>query len=54
MRVAEVTAGLNALSSRLPPMLEGKDKREMQEIIEEEIRFLRESYARAGKYCPVD
>lgn len=50
-RVSEVSAGLKALATRLPPMLEGKTQPDMREIINAEVRQLRESYARAGKYC---
>lgn len=50
-RVAEVAAGLAALATRLPPMLEGKTQPDMREIIGAEVRQLRESYARAGKHC---
>jgi hypothetical protein len=51
-RVVEITAGLTALTNRLPPLLEGKDRVEMREIIREEIWNLRDQYAREGRYCP--
>jgi hypothetical protein len=50
-RVAEVAAGLNALATRLPPMLEGKSQPDMRDLIGAEVRQLRESYARAGRHC---
>ncbi|MHC1744882.1 MAG: hypothetical protein AB9873_17900 [Syntrophobacteraceae bacterium] len=50
-RVAEVTAGLNALSERLPPLLVGKDHQAMREIIAVEVHNLRDRYARDGKFC---
>jgi hypothetical protein len=50
-RVAEVTAGLVALSERLPPLLAGKDHQAMREIIALEVHHLRDRYARDGKFC---
>jgi hypothetical protein len=50
-RVAEVTAGINALSERLPPLLVGKDHQAMREIIAVEVHNLRDRYARDGKFC---
>jgi len=51
-RVSIVTSGLEAFADRLPPILEGKPRKEMRDIIKKEVRYLRESYARKGKYCP--
>lgn len=51
-RVAEVTSGLSNFGDRLPPLLEGKTRGEMSLIIREEVRNLREAYAREGRYCP--
>ena len=51
-RVAVVTSGLNAFADRLPPLLEGKGRIEMQEIIKKEVWELRDSYYRKGKYTP--
>ena len=51
LRVAEVTAGLEYLSDRLPPMLLGKKREEMQLIIADAVWRLRDAYARNGKYC---
>lgn len=50
-RVGEVTSGLMTLADRLPPLLVGKDRGAMREVVDAEIRQLRESYARSGKYC---
>lgn len=51
-RVAVVTSGLTAFEHRLPPLLEGRSRREMQKILHDEVHYLRNSYAREGKYCP--
>jgi hypothetical protein len=51
-RVGELTAGLTGLIDRLPPLLQGKDRAEMREIILEEIWNLRDQYARDGRYSP--
>lgn len=45
-RVKEVTAALSALPERLPPMLEGKERSGMREIIAEEVWKLRDAFAR--------
>jgi hypothetical protein len=50
-RVAEVTAGLSLLASRLPPALEGKDQIEMAETVRAEVKLIRDNYARGGKFC---
>ena len=51
-RVAVVTSGLESLAERLPLVLEGKKRDEMVDIIKEEIRELRQSYARPSTWCP--
>lgn len=51
-RVAIVTSGLNAFADRLPPLLEGKGRVEMQEVIKKEVWELRDAYYRKGKYTP--
>ena len=50
-RVVEVTSGLQGLADRLPPLLVGKDRAQIREIIHEEIWRLRDQYARSGKHC---
>ncbi len=50
-RVCEITSGLQGLIDRLPPLLLGKDRAAMREIIHEEIWRLRDRYARSGKHC---
>lgn len=51
-RVRIVSSGLETLADRLPPILEGRAREEMRELIRDEIRRLREAYAADGKYCP--
>jgi len=51
-RVGAVTAGLSAFADRLPPLLEGKSRPEMQKTIADEVWALRDGYARKGKYSP--
>ena len=51
-RMSEVTTGMQALSRRLPPMLDGKSKSEQQAIIDNEIWKLRDNYCRTGRFCP--
>ena len=50
-RVVEVAAGLEHFADRLPPLLEGKDRAEMRQIIGDEVWRLRSVYARNGRYC---
>lgn len=51
VRVAEVTAGLQNLVDRLPPLLDGRGREEIRAILTEEIWALRDRYARDGKFC---
>ena len=51
-RIVIVTSGLEAFKNRLPGILVGKSRRDIQDILEEEIKLLREAYAGEGKYCP--
>lgn len=51
-RVAVVTSGLNAFADRLPPLLEGKGRVQMQNVIKKEVWELRDAYYRKGKYTP--
>ena len=51
-RVSLVTSGLEAFGDRLPPILLGKDRKQMRDIIKAEVKYLRNSYARNGRYCP--
>ena len=51
-RVAVVTSGLEAFADRLPPLLEGKTRHEMREILKNEVWELRNAYATTGHYTP--
>jgi len=51
-RVSAVTAGLEALADRMPPLLVGKKRNEMRDIFNDEIWRLRDIFARPGAYCP--
>jgi hypothetical protein len=51
-RVDVVTAGLEAFRNRLPPLLAGKSRLEIANILSEEVYQLRNSYATKGRYCP--
>ena len=51
-RVVAVTTGLELFTDRLPPLLEGHNQIEMRDVIAKEVRYLRQSYARTGKYTP--
>jgi hypothetical protein len=53
-RVLNVCSGLEALADRLPPLLAGLSPKEMQPIIKNEVRLLREGFAENGKYTPKD
>jgi hypothetical protein len=51
-RVERVTAGLENFKDRLPPLLAYKNRRQISQILQEEIYQLRDAYARKGQYCP--
>jgi hypothetical protein len=53
-RVSLVVAGLESLRFRLPPVLAGKSRIEMAEIIKTEIRLIREGYYQDGRFTPAD
>lgn len=53
-RVVMVTQGLDAMVDRLPPMIEGRKKNEIRNILRDEFNILRYSFAKHGKYCPED
>ncbi len=50
-RLAEVANGLQALSMRLPPLLEGRSQAAMRKVINEEQRKIRDTYYRTGRFC---
>ncbi len=51
-RVGLVVSGLQAWSARLPPLLVGKDRSEIKNVIRDEVRELRMAYCSKGKYTP--
>lgn len=51
-RVGLVCSGLALFRDRLPPLLEGRSQAEMRQILDREVRLLRENYAREGRYTP--
>ncbi len=51
LRVAEVASGLETLADRMPPLLDGKSREDMKQIIDAEVWRLRDNYRRNGKYC---
>lgn len=51
-RVALVTSALENFADRLPPLLEGKTRGEMFEVIKGEVWELRNGFCREGRYCP--
>jgi len=53
-RVAQVTEGLSAFAKRLPPLLEGKSQKEIQQILEDEAWKLRDNFCRTGQFCPAE
>lgn len=50
-RLREVWSGLYGFVNRLPPLLVGKSKSVMQEILMTEARQLNEGYCRDGRFC---
>jgi len=53
-RVGLVTSGLSYLHVRLMGVLPGKSSDEVERIVKAEVRDLRTSYAKVGRYCPAD
>ena len=51
-RLSEIVSGLDQYRDRLPPVLEGKSKAEMRQVIEKENWHLRDNYCREGKFYP--
>lgn len=51
-RVVELTGGLAALAERLPPLVVGKSRNEVREIIRREVWELRDNYSRPDReFC---
>ena len=53
-RMREVCSGLDAFGSRINPKIEGKNFHEREKIIGDEVWKLKDTYCRAGKFCPVE
>lgn len=51
-RVTEVTSAFNNFVDRFPPLLLGKSRNEMRQILDDEFHQLRERYSRPGRFCP--
>lgn len=51
-RLANLARSLENLSDRLPPMLEGKSRREMGSILKAEVWAFRMAYSQRGRYTP--
>ena len=51
-RVGELTQSLEGMAIKLPPLLEGKNQKQMHKILYDEVGLMRDSYARTGKYTP--
>jgi transcriptional regulator with XRE-family HTH domain len=51
-RVVVVTSGLETFADRLAPLLAGKGREEIREVLRKEVRELRDQYARNGRYTP--
>lgn len=51
-RVSEVTAAMQSLADRLPPLLVGKGRIEMAEVIRAEVWSIRDRFAREGQFTP--
>ncbi len=47
-RIIEVKTALMSVPRKLPPLLEGKEKRDMEAILEAELRYILERFARLG------
>ena len=52
IRASIIVNGLTIYQDRLPPLLEGKSKQEMREIIKRENNRLRDWYCKGGEYTP--
>jgi hypothetical protein len=51
-RVGQVVSMLEMFCDRLPPLLEGKSRNEMRDIIKREVYLIRDAYGKPGKYTP--
>ena len=51
-RVSEMSNGLGALPMRVAPLLAGKNEEAIRDILDAEIRKIRDTFARTGKFTP--
>ena len=51
-RAYELSLSFRALKNRLPPVLEGKSREEMQNELSKELNRILEAYKRAGNFIP--
>lgn len=51
-RVVSVVVGLENFGDRVSGAVAGRSRSEVYPIVKEEVRTLRESYVREGRYCP--
>lgn len=50
-RISEVSAALVGFIDRLPPLLVGKSRNEIRQVLDDEFHNLRERYSRDGRHC---
>jgi phage terminase Nu1 subunit (DNA packaging protein) len=51
-RAFNMRSSLLTLVDRLPPLIEGKDRKKIAKILKDEIYYFLEQYSQHGKYCP--
>jgi phage terminase Nu1 subunit (DNA packaging protein) len=51
-RAFNMRSSLLTLVDRLPPLIEGKDRKQISKILKDEIYYFLEIYSQDGKYCP--
>jgi hypothetical protein len=51
-RKANMRSSLLTFVDRLPPMIEGKSRKQISGILKNEIYYFLDQYAQDGKYCP--
>ena len=51
-RKANMRSSLLTFIDRLPPMIEGKSRKQISGILKNEIYYFLDQYAQDGKYCP--
>jgi phage terminase Nu1 subunit (DNA packaging protein) len=51
-RAFNMRSSLLTLVDRLPPLIEGKDRKKIAKVLKDEIYYFLEQYSQHGKYCP--